>query len=81
MDLFKVTVMFIAKYALPHLLCSHVENAGKVYRKSTEATINFLKELLHLHEKEAKTAIITLIQQLMVKCPEQLEARQKQAIV
>lgn len=77
----KVTIMFIAKYALPHLLCSHMEMQAKFIANIHEATINFLKELLHVHEREAKTAIVTLIQQLMVKCPDQLEARQKQAVV
>lgn len=77
----KVTIMFIANYVLPRLLCSHTETQTKFMINVREYTINFLKELLDVHDKEAKTAIITLIQHVMLKCPDRLDARQKQAAI
>ncbi|XP_076160819.1 condensin-2 complex subunit D3 [Ptiloglossa arizonensis] len=77
----KVTITIIAKYVLPRLLCSHMDMQVKFITTIRECTINFLKVLLETYEKEAKTAIITLIQHLMLNCPDRLEARQKQASV
>ncbi|XP_076233511.1 condensin-2 complex subunit D3 isoform X2 [Calliopsis andreniformis] len=75
----KVTITFIAKYALPRLLCNHTDTQTKFITNVRESTINFLKELLNTYEKEASPAVITLIQHLMIKCPDRHEARQKQA--
>ncbi|XP_076755757.1 condensin-2 complex subunit D3 isoform X1 [Xylocopa sonorina] len=77
----KVTITIIAKYVLPRMLCSHVDAQMKVITNIREHTINFLKNLLHTYEKEAKTAILTLIQRMMLICPDKLEGRQKQANV
>ncbi|OAD60819.1 Condensin-2 complex subunit D3 [Eufriesea mexicana] len=77
----EVTITFIAKYILPRLLCNHMEAQVKVIANIREHTINFLKNLLHTYEKEAKTAILTLIQHIMLTCPDRLEARQRQASV
>ncbi|XP_054008702.1 condensin-2 complex subunit D3-like [Hylaeus anthracinus] len=77
----KVTITIIAKYVLPRLLCSHMDTQIKSIVILRESTINFLKILLEVHEKEAKIAIITLIQNLMLHCPDRLEARQKQASI
>ncbi|KZC13302.1 PREDICTED: condensin-2 complex subunit D3-like [Dufourea novaeangliae] len=75
----KVTITVIAKYILPRLLCSPIDTQIKLITSIRECTIHFLKVLLHKHEKDAKVAIITLIQHLMLNCPDRLEARQKQA--
>ncbi|XP_076654472.1 condensin-2 complex subunit D3 isoform X2 [Halictus rubicundus] len=75
----KVTITIIAKYILPRLLCSSMDTQSKFITNVRECTINFLKVLLDEHEKDAKVATITLIQHLMLNCPDRLEARQKQA--
>ncbi|XP_033321757.2 condensin-2 complex subunit D3 [Megalopta genalis] len=75
----KVTITIIAKYILPRLLCSPMDLQSKFIMNVRECTINFLKVLLNEHDKEATVAIITLIQHLMLNCPDRLEARQKQA--
>ncbi|CAK9810096.1 Condensin-2 complex subunit D3 [Anthophora plagiata] len=77
----KVTITFIAKYILPRLLYGPMDTQAKFIMNIREHTINFLKNLLYVYEKEAKTAILTLVQHLMLKCPDRLEARQKQASV
>lgn len=77
----EITITFIAKYILPRLLCSHMDAQIKFITNIREHTINFLKNLLHEFEKEAKTAILTLIQHVMLTCPDRLEARQRQANV
>ncbi|XP_011635590.1 condensin-2 complex subunit D3-like [Pogonomyrmex barbatus] len=76
-----LTVMLIAQYMLPDLLFHHVNVQPKAIAIVHEAAIYFLKNLLRLHEQETMQGIITLIHQLMVKCPERLEGRQKQAAV
>ncbi|XP_078045821.1 condensin-2 complex subunit D3 isoform X2 [Augochlora pura] len=75
----KVTITIIAKNILPRLLYSPMDMQSKFIANVRECTINFLKVLLNEHDKEAKVAIITLIQHLMLNCPDRLEARQKQA--
>ncbi|XP_031844598.1 condensin-2 complex subunit D3 isoform X2 [Nomia melanderi] len=77
----KVTITIIAKYALPRLLCNSMDTHAKFITNVRERTINFLKVLLHDHLRDAKVAIITLIQHLMLKCPDRLEPRQKQACI
>ncbi|XP_076626582.1 condensin-2 complex subunit D3-L [Colletes latitarsis] len=77
----KVTITIIAKYVLPRLLCSHMDTQVKFTTTVRECTLNFLKVLLETYEKDAKTAIIILIQHLMLNYPDRLEARQKQASV
>ncbi|KOC70860.1 Condensin-2 complex subunit D3 [Habropoda laboriosa] len=77
----KVTITFIVKYILPRLLYGPMDTQAKFITNIREHTINFLKDLLYAYEKEAKTAILTLVQHLMLKCPDRLEARQKQASV
>ncbi|CAD1470510.1 unnamed protein product [Heterotrigona itama] len=77
----KITITFIAKYVLPHLIYNHMDAHVKIIANIREHTINFLKDLLNEYEKEAKTAILILIQRIMLSCPDRLEARQKQANV
>ncbi|XP_033184726.2 condensin-2 complex subunit D3 isoform X1 [Bombus vancouverensis nearcticus] len=77
----KITITIIAKYLLPCLLYSHMDAQTKIITNIREHTINFVKNLLDEYEKEAKTAILTLIQHIMLFCPDRLEARQKQANV
>ena len=77
----KITITFIAKYVLPHLIYNHMDAHVKIIANIREHTINFLKDLLNEYEKEAKIAILILIQRIMLSCPDRLEARQKQANV
>ncbi|KAK9304774.1 hypothetical protein QLX08_003981 [Tetragonisca angustula] len=77
----KITITFIAKYVLPHLIYNQMDAHVKIIANIREHTINFLKDLLNEYEKEAKTAILILIQRIMLSCPDRLEARQKQANV
>nr|XP_003708229.2 PREDICTED: condensin-2 complex subunit D3-like isoform X1 [Megachile rotundata] len=73
-----VTITFIAKYILPRFLCNHMDVQMKVFTNIRENTIHFLKNLLCRYEKDATSAILTLIQHLMLNCPDRLEARQRQ---
>ncbi|XP_026670475.1 condensin-2 complex subunit D3-like [Ceratina calcarata] len=75
----KTTIMLIAKYMLPRLLCSPMDAHVKNIASIRDHTIIFLKTLLDLYEKESETAILILIQRMMLKCPDRLELRQKQA--
>nr|XP_034191850.1 condensin-2 complex subunit D3-like [Osmia lignaria] len=77
----KVTATFIAKYILPRLLCNHMDAQAKVIANIRKNTIHFLQDLLHTYERDAETAILTLIQHIMLNCPDRLDARQKQASV
>ncbi|KAL2727295.1 condensin-2 complex subunit D3-like isoform X1 [Vespula squamosa] len=77
----KGTIMMIAKYIHPRFLFNHNDHQIKFIANMHELTINFLRKLLDTYEKEAKIAIMTLIQYIMIKCPERQEARQKQATV
>lgn len=74
------TIMFIVQYTMSDLL--HSTNAQpKSITIFHEAVIYFLKSLLKVHEQETAQGIIILIHQLMIKCPERLEGRQRQAAV
>ncbi|XP_047352140.1 condensin-2 complex subunit D3-like isoform X3 [Vespa velutina] len=77
----KATIMMIAKYIHPRFLFNHNDHQIKFMANMHELTIDFLRKLLDSYEKEAKIAIMTLIQYIMIKCPERQEARQKQATV
>lgn len=77
----KVTITLIAKYVLPRLLCSHADTQIKVINNIQEHTIKFLKVLLLAYNKDSRGAILTLMQHLMLKCPDRLDARQRQARV
>ncbi|XP_071564209.1 condensin-2 complex subunit D3 isoform X3 [Temnothorax nylanderi] len=76
-----LTIMLIARYMLPDLLFHHVNAQPKSITIVHEAAIYFLKNLLKVHERETVQGIVTLIHQLMVKCPERMEGRQRQAAV
>ncbi|XP_011881750.1 PREDICTED: condensin-2 complex subunit D3-like [Vollenhovia emeryi] len=76
-----VTVMLIAEYMLPDMLFHHANAQPRTVTVVHEAGVHFLKNLLRVHEKETVQAIRTLIQQLMSRCPERLEGRQRQAAV
>ncbi|XP_011689706.1 PREDICTED: condensin-2 complex subunit D3-like [Wasmannia auropunctata] len=76
-----LTVMLIAQYMLPDLLFHHANAQPKSIAVVHEAAIYFLKNLSKVHEQEARQGIVTLIHQLMAKCPERLEGRQRQAAV
>lgn len=76
-----LTIMLIAQYMLPDLLFHHMNAQPKSITIVHEAVIYFLKNLLRVHEQETVQGIVTLIHQLMVKCPERLEGRQRQAAV
>lgn len=76
-----LTIQLIAKYFLPILLSSYTELQQKSLIIMQETIINFLKNLLISKGKEAENGIFILMQQLMINCPERLEARQKQANV
>lgn len=76
-----LTIMLIAQYMLPDLLFHHMSAQPKSITIVHEAAIYFLKNLLKVHEQETVQGIVTLIHQLMVKCPERLEGRQRQAAV
>ncbi|KAK2584527.1 hypothetical protein KPH14_006897 [Odynerus spinipes] len=75
------TIMIITKYIYPRLLFNHNDHQIKSMTNMHELTIDFLRKLLETYEKEAKNAVRTLIQYLMIKCPERQEGRQKQAAV
>lgn len=76
-----ITIMSIAQYMLPDLLFHHTNVQPKSITIMHEAVMYFFKSLLKIHETETAQAIVTLIHQLMVKCPERMEGRQRQAIV
>lgn len=76
-----ITIMVIAQYMLPDLLFHHTNVQPKSIIIIHEAIIYFLKNLLKIHETETMQAVVTLIHQLMVKCPERSEGRQRQAAV
>ncbi|KAI4496113.1 hypothetical protein M0802_007980 [Mischocyttarus mexicanus] len=76
------TIMTIVKYIHPHFLFNnHNDHQTKFTSNMYELTIDLLRKLLDTYEKEAKIALMTLIQYIMVKCPERQEARQKQVTV
>ncbi|XP_012225278.2 condensin-2 complex subunit D3-L [Linepithema humile] len=76
----KWTIMLIVQCTMSDLF--HNTNAQpKSITIFHEAIIYFLKGLLEIHERETTHGIVILIHQLMVKCPERLEGRQKQAAV
>ncbi|CAL1675593.1 unnamed protein product [Lasius platythorax] len=76
-----VTIMSIAQYMLPDLLFHHTNVQPKSITIVHEAVMYFLKSLLKIHETETAQAVVILIHQLMVKCPERSEGRQRQAAV
>ncbi|XP_043472242.1 condensin-2 complex subunit D3-like [Leptopilina heterotoma] len=76
-----LTIQLVAKYFLPILLSSYTELQQKSLVIMQETIINFLKNLLISKRNEAENGILILTQQLMINCPERLEARQKQANV
>lgn len=76
-----ITIMLIAQYMLPDLLFHHTNVQPKSIIIVHEAIIYFFKNLLKIHETETTQAVVTLIHQLMVKCPERSEGRQRQAAV
>ncbi|XP_029174189.1 condensin-2 complex subunit D3-like [Nylanderia fulva] len=76
-----IIIMSIVQYMLPDLLFHHTNVQPKCIIIVHEAVMNFLKSLLKIHETETVQAVVTLIHQLMVKCPERAEGRQKQATV
>ncbi|XP_025990502.1 condensin-2 complex subunit D3 isoform X2 [Solenopsis invicta] len=75
------TIMLIVQYILPDLLFYHTNAQPKSIVVVHEAAIYFLKNLLKVHEQETVRGIMALIHQLMVKCPERLDGRQRQAAV
>ncbi|XP_043500715.1 condensin-2 complex subunit D3-like [Polistes fuscatus] len=76
------TIMIIVKYIHPHFLFNnHNDHQMKLMSNMHELTIDLLRKLLDTYEKETKIALMTLIQYIMIKCPERQEARQKQVTV
>lgn len=76
-----VTVRLIAKYLLPNLVSNPDDLATKDLGAIRETMTNYLQKLLETHSEEAHQAVATLIQHMMVKCPERVDARLKQAAV
>jgi len=76
-----LTIMLIAQYMLPNLLFHQINAQPRSIMIVHEAAIYFLKNLLMVHKQETIEGIVTLIHQLMVKCPERVEGRQRQAVV
>ncbi|XP_072749565.1 condensin-2 complex subunit D3 [Anoplolepis gracilipes] len=76
-----MTIMLIAQYMLPDLLFHHTNVQPKSISMMHETVMYFLKSLLKVHNMETTQAVVTLIHQLMVKCPERSEGRQRQAAV
>lgn len=74
-----LTIMLIVQYMLPDLLFHHTNAQPKSVIIVHEAAIYFLKNLLNVHENETVQVIVILLHHLMVKCPERLEGRQRQA--
>ncbi|XP_020289159.1 condensin-2 complex subunit D3-like [Pseudomyrmex gracilis] len=74
-----LTITLIVQYMLPDLLFNHANAQPKSVTIVHEAAIYFLKSLLNVHENETVQVIVTLMHHLMVKCPERLEGRQRQA--
>lgn len=71
----------IGKYFLPHFLIGNSQLAPKQMAIVRDSTIHFYKTLLQEHGQSALPALTTLIQHLMIKSPDRLEGRQKQAVV
>lgn len=76
-----MTIMLITQYMLPNLLFHHTNMQPKSIVIVHEAIIYFFKNLLKIYKTETTQAVVTLIHQLMVKCPERSEGRQRQAAV
>ncbi|XP_012275104.1 condensin-2 complex subunit D3 [Orussus abietinus] len=75
----KDTTRLIAKYVLPYLLSSYTELPYKAINVVRETMIHFMRNLHFAHEKHARLGLVTLIQHLMIQCPERSDPRQKQA--
>lgn len=76
------TTMLIAQYMLPYLLVHHTNGyQAKAMIVVQESAVCFLKTLLKDNRKKATQAVVTLMHQLMVSCPERVESRQKQAVI
>lgn len=76
-----LTIMLIVQYMFPYLLFHHSSMQSKTVTVVHETAIYFLKSLLKIHEKETAQSIVALMHQLMIKCPERLDGRQRQAAV
>ena len=77
----EIIVLIIAKYLLPQLSVCNGQLPPKQMAIVRESAIHFFKTLLKTHGESVQPALSRLIQNLMIKCPERLEGRQKQAIV
>lgn len=74
------TITLIVQYTMSDLF-HNTNSQPKSITIVHEAVIFFLKNLFKIHERETTRGILILIHQLMVKCPERLDGRQRQAIV
>ncbi|KAG7196530.1 hypothetical protein KM043_018554 [Ampulex compressa] len=77
----EATIVLIAKYALPCFLSQHTESRAKPLTRLRERTIDFLRRVSDEHKEGAQTGLSMLMQQLIIHCPERLDARQRQAAI
>jgi condensin-2 complex subunit D3 len=75
------TIRLIMRYLMPHLCPNYLDLPSKAANVVWETIIYFLKKLLISKGSYAELGIKTLIQHLLVKCPERADARQKQATI
>ncbi|XP_011502811.1 PREDICTED: condensin-2 complex subunit D3-like [Ceratosolen solmsi marchali] len=75
------TIRLIMKYLMPHFYPNYLDLPSKAANIVWETIIYFLKKLLISKGSYAELGMKTLIQHLLVKCPDRAEARQKQATV
>ncbi|XP_043274323.1 condensin-2 complex subunit D3-like isoform X2 [Venturia canescens] len=71
----------IAKYMLPQFLVSATNLSPKQVAMVRESTMYFFNNLLAIHGKEVQSALIILLQHIMMKCPDKVDGRQKQAAI
>ncbi|KAJ8680033.1 hypothetical protein QAD02_015820 [Eretmocerus hayati] len=73
------TIRLILKYLMPHLCANHLDMTPKAVNIVWDTTIDFVKNLLDSSELSGDLGFEILVQQLLFKCPDRSEPRQKQA--
>lgn len=71
----------IVKYTLPQFLVTSNNLPTKQGAMVRESTMYFFNNLLAVHGEEVLSALTILLQHTMIKCPERLDGRQKQAAI
>ena len=75
----KDTIRVIMKYLMPHLCPNYLDLPSRACNTVWDTTIHFIRNLLDSNGSNAELGIETLVQHLLLKCPDRSEPRQKQA--